>query len=244
MSAPVRDGLRLHHKERPMQRLKDPNKVKGGKARQHQLREQLGEEGYRDYQKAHYAKTLAAHPNFHAQGAQAANSAQLASWGEEGYAAQRKAAYQACRSKYGLAFVQRVVRAAHEARRLHRLDHPTPGEAALRALLGELHFQVILSQTRFDYCSWRCDPFDWQLGPDDALAEGGVGPYCCDVLVPVRRVAIEVEGGIHLLRRERDARRCAFLIDQGLNVVVLTEQEALDTNSARTILHSQLLCSS
>jgi hypothetical protein len=223
-----------------MQRHKDPIKVKGGKARQHQLREQLGEQGYRDYQKARYAKTLAAHPDFHAQGAQAANAAQVAAWGEEGYIAQRKAAYQACRSKYGLAFVQRVVKAAHEARRLHRLDHPTPGEAALRALLSELGFQVILSQTCFDYRTWRCDPFDWPLGPDDALAEGGVGPYYCDVLLPVRRVAIEVEGGIHLLTPQRDARRRAFLIDQGLSVVVLTEQQALDINAARAYLHCHL----
>jgi hypothetical protein len=225
------------------QRAKDPAKVQAGKARQRQLRDQLGAEGYRDYQKARYAETLTAHPDFHTQGAHAANAAQVTAWGEERYIAQRKAAYQACRSKHGLAFVQRVVRLAHEVRRLHRLDHPTPGEAALRALLSELGFQVILSQTRFDYCGWRCDPFDWQLGPDDALAEGGVGPYCCDVLLPVRRIAIEVEGGVHLLTPERDARRRAFLVDQGLTVLVLTEQQALDTNAVRAYLRCHLTLS-
>jgi hypothetical protein len=225
------------------QATKDPAKVQAGKARQRQLRDQLGADGYRDYQKARYANTLAAHPDFHVQGAHAANAAQVAAWGEDGYIAQRKAAYQACRSKYGLAFVQRVVRLAHEVRRHYRLDHPTPGEAALRALLNELHFQVILSQTRFDYCSWCCDPFDWQLGPDDALVEGGVGPYCCDALLPVRRVAIEVQGGVHLLTPERDACRRAFLVDQGLRVLVLTEQQALDTDAARAYLHCHLISS-
>ena len=216
-----------------MQRIKDPNRVKAGKARQQQLRALLGEDGYATYQKARYADALAAYPDFHTRGAVAANTAQLAAWGAEGYIAQRKAAYRACCEKHGAAFARRVVQLAHEMRRLHRLDYPTPGEAALRSLLAELGFQVLLAQERFDYCVWRCDPLDWQLGPRDALAEGGVGPYCCDALLPVCRVAIEVEGGVHLLTRERDARRRAFLIAQGLTVLVLTEREALNGAYAR-----------
>ncbi len=50
------------------QRAKNPAKVRAGKARQRQLRDQLGADGYRDYQKARYAETLTAHPDFHTQG--------------------------------------------------------------------------------------------------------------------------------------------------------------------------------
>ena len=42
-------------------RPKDPNKVKAGQARQRQLREQLGEQGYREYQQAQYAIAIATH---------------------------------------------------------------------------------------------------------------------------------------------------------------------------------------
>jgi hypothetical protein len=219
-----------------IERFKDPNKVKAGQARQRKLREQLGEQAYRDYQKSHYAAALAAYPNLHALGARAANTAQLTAWGVDGYVAQRQQAYRACCDKHGLAFARQVVRAAHEARRLYRLNHPTPGEAALRALLSELGFQVRLDQQRFDYCAWCIEPFDWSFGPQDALAEGGVGPYYVDVLLPVRRLAIEVEGGIHILCRERDTQRRAFLEAQGLRVLVLTEDQALDPTAARIAL--------
>jgi Protein of unknown function (DUF559) len=219
-----------------IERPKDPNKVKGGQARQRKLREQLGEQGYREYQQAQYAAAIAAHPNLHALGACAANVAQLTVWGVAGYVEQRQDAYRACCDKHGAAFARNVVRAAHEARRLYRLEHPTPGEAALRALLGTIGFQVQRFQTPFDYCAWCVDPFDWQLGPQDALAEGGVGPFYCDVLLPVRRLAIEVEGGVHILRRERDAQRRAFLEAQGLRVLVLTEDQALDPTTARAAL--------
>jgi hypothetical protein len=219
-----------------IERRKDPNKVKAGQARQRKLRQQLGEQAYRDYQKAQYAAAIAAHPNLHTLGARAANTAQLTVWGLDGYIEQRQDAYRACREKYGTAFARRVVRAAHEARRQYRLDHPTRGEAALRALLAALGFQVRLEQGPFDYCHWCIDPFDWQLGPQDAIAEGGVGPFYCDVLLPVRRLAIEVEGGVHILHRERDAQRRAFLESQGLSVLVLTEDRALDPPTARGAL--------
>src|SRR5439155_7301580 len=127
-----------------MDRIKDPNKVKAGKARQQQLRDQLGSAGYAAYQKARYADRLAAHPDFHARGAAGANAAQLAAWGPEGYLAQRQAAYWACRAKQGGEFARRVVALAHEQRRLHRLTHPTPAEQALRKLLAALDFRVLL----------------------------------------------------------------------------------------------------
>jgi len=219
-----------------IEHTKDPNKVKCGQARQRQLRERLGEQGYRDYQKAQYTAALAAHPDLSTRGARAANAAQLSVWGPSGYVAQRQAAYRACQDKYGATFARTVVRAAHEARRLYRLEHPTPGEAALHVLLAIFGFHLQRFQTPFDYCLWCGDPIDWQLGPQDALVEGGVGPFYCDVLLPVRRMAIEVEGGIHLLCRERDARRRAFLEAQGLRVLVLTEEQALDSTAVRAAL--------
>src|SRR6185436_411240 len=99
-----------------------------------------------------------------------------------------------------------------------------------------LGFQVRLDQEPFDYCAWCIDPFDWQLGPQDAIVEGGVGPFYCDVLLPVRRLAIEVEGGVHILHRERDAQRRTFLESQSLSVLVLTEDRALDPPTARGAL--------
>lgn len=224
-----------------IERFKDPAKVKAGQARQRQLREQLGEQGYRDYQKHCYASALLAHPDFHRIGAQAANAAQLTCWGVQGYITQRQDAYRACREKYGAAFARAVVQAAHEARRLYRLDHPTPAEATIRALLVDCGFRVLLSQERFDYCDWRSDPLDWQFGDHDILAEGGVGPYYCDLLLPVRRIAIEVEGGVHILSRERDAQRQAFLEAQGLTVLVLSNDLACDRCAARDALLPALL---
>jgi hypothetical protein len=129
-----------------------------------------------------------------------------------------------------------AIRRAHEAGRRYRLDHPTPGEAALRKLLIELAFELVLPRERFDYCLWRVDPCGWSLSPRHALAEGGVGPYVCDILLPVRRLAIEAEGGIHALQREYDARRRAFLIAQGLSVAVFPNETLLDLTTARAYL--------
>lgn len=216
-----------------MDRIKDPNKVKAGKARQQQLRDHLGAQGYVAYQKARYADTLAAHPDFPTRGAAAANAAQLAAWGPDGYVAQRQAAFRACRAKPGPDVACRIIAQVHEQRRLHRLIHPTPGEQALRDLLADLGFRVLLLEEPFDYCAWCRAPHDWHLSLQDAIAEGGVGRCCCDVLLPMRHLAIEVEGGIHRLTRARDARWRAFLVRQGLSILVLINEQALDTSSAR-----------
>ena len=225
-----------------MDHIKDPNKVKAGKARQQKLRDQLGSAGYAAYQKARYADTLKAHPDFPARGAAAANAAQLAAWGPEGYLAQRQAAFRACRAKHGPDVACRIIAQVHEQRRLHRLSHPTQGEQALRDLLVDLGFRVLLLQEPFDYCAWCRDPLGGQLSPHDAIPEGGVGPYYCDVLLPMRSIAIEVEGGIHQLTRARDERRRAFLVHQGLTILVMSNEQVLDTPRARQHIRQVLGC--
>jgi hypothetical protein len=203
---------------------KDPKKVKAGQARQRQLRAQLGEDGYRAYQQDRYADALAAHPTLHADAARAANATQIAAWGQHGYTEQRKAAIRVRQARHGPGFAHQFMRAAHEERRHYRLAHPTLGEAALRKLLLPICFE---------YLAWRADPNAWQLGSRDAIAEGGVGRFYCDILLPLLRVAIEVEGSIHRLTRDHDAQRYAFLAAQDLTVVVLPETMARDGLAAR-----------
>jgi very-short-patch-repair endonuclease len=126
-----------------------------------------------------------------------------------------------------------MIASAHEERRRYRLTHPTPGEAALRALFIALDFRVILSPQPFEYIHWRHAKTKWLLSSQDALAEGGVGPYFCDVLIPARGLAIEVEGRIHRLTRDHDERRYHILAAQGLTVLVLQEHHVLDATSGR-----------
>jgi hypothetical protein len=132
---------------------------------------------------------------------------------------------------------RQVMGPAHEERRRYRLAHPTRGEAALRALLITLDFRVILSPDAFEYHHWRQDPRKWPLSPHDALVEGGVGPYFCDVLIPARCLAIEVEGRIHRLTRDRDERRYHILAALGMTVLVLQERHVLDV----AVAHQHLL---
>jgi hypothetical protein len=131
------------------------------------------------------------------------------------------------------ALARQIIHPAHEERRRYRLAHPTPGEAALRALLIALDFRVILSPEPFEFIHWRHAPTHWPLGPQDAIAEGGVGPYFCDILIPARHLAIEVEGRIHRLTRDHDARRYHILAAQGITVLVLRESHVLDGATAR-----------
>lgn len=158
-----------------------PGRVKAGQERQRALRAELGDEAYRARQRAR---------------AEAANAAQLAAWGPEGYVEQRRRAYQACVDKYGVAFAKAKIALATERGRLRRLEHPTAGEAMVRGLLRELGFQVIEDQRPFDYAAWCVDPLDldWSLGPRDAIAEAYAGTYLCDVLLPVARIAVEFVG--------------------------------------------------
>lgn len=211
-----------------MSRTKNPQKVRAGQARQAKLRAQLGEEGYRNYQRSRYGETIRNHPDFAERGGKAANIAQLESWGTQKYREQRQRAYQACVAKYGDDFASKAIQKAQEVRRRQRLKHPTPSEAALRNYVLRLGCSVLLEDERFDYCTWCLDPSGRSFTPWDAIAECGAGRFTCDLLLPARHLALEVEGGIHLLHREKDALRRNQLEQWGLKVIVLTSDEALD----------------
>jgi hypothetical protein len=205
-----------------------PGRVKAGQERQRTLRAELGDEAYCARQRAR---------------AIAANAAQLAAWGPEGYVEQRRRAYQACVDKYGVAFTKAKIALATERGRLRRLEHPTAGEAMVRALLRELGFQVIEEQRPFDYAAWCVDPLEqnWSLGPHDAIAEAYAGTYLCDVLLPVARIAVEFVGGVHRLTSEHDAkRRCYLETTLGLTVVELNDDHLRDQQGARQYLIERL----
>ncbi len=205
-----------------------PGRVKAGQERQRALRAELGDEAYRARQRAR---------------AEAANAAQLAAWGPEGYVEQRRRAYQACVDKYGVAFARARIALATERGRLRRLEHPTAGEAMVRTLLREFGFQVIEDQRPFDYAAWCVDPLDldWSPGPRDAIAEAYAGTYLCDVLLPVARIAVEFVGGVHRLTAEHDAkRRCYLETTLDLTIVELNDDHLRDPRNARRYLIERL----
>ncbi|SRR6266545_5499873 len=207
-------------------RLKDPKKVAAGRAAHQKLSGHLSKAEYRAFQRQCRAGALRRHPWMQQAGATSANRAQLREWGAEDYIEQRKAAYRRCMEKHGEQLTQAAVRRATLQRRVERLHAPTCGEAALRVLLAEMGFTVQLDSEPFDYATWRLQPLEHPLGPRDVLAEGGVGPYFCDLLLPVLGLAIEVEDGVHVLNRERDARRRAYLEAEGLRVIVIPDTPA------------------
>ena len=200
--------------------VKNPARVRAGQARMAQLRQELAAAGrtLSDYQRDLYDHTIARHPDWHQRGG--------------------KAAYQVLRQRYGPDFAKHLIRQAHEASRLRRLSHPTAGEQALRFLLARNGIRVSCWTQRHDYLT---DAVFAEVSRYEALAEGVVGPYACDILVPHQHVAIEVHGGIHRIRQEHDAARRAFLETHGLTVVEITNDQVLHApttvlNHLRTVL--------
>lgn len=211
----------MQHEQRP----KDPAKVRAGKARHRQLREQLGEEGYRDYQRERRADALRQHPNMQQRGGVSGNAAQRTAWGAAEYVEQRRRAFRACADKHGPDVARRRVARATEARRRYRLDHPTAGEAVVRAAFEQLGFRLLLPRTPFDYLAWRDAPGDGPaIDERTAVVEATVGRAIVDVLLPIQRVVIEVDGGVHVLTAASDARRRAILEAYGLRVIVLADR--------------------
>ncbi len=223
---------------------KNPGRVEAGKRRQAQLREQLGDDGYRAYQRARRDDALARHPDLLQRAAAAGNAAQYRAWGAEGYRAQRCEAYACAVARHGREMIHGHIRAAHELRRRQRLDHPTRGEALLRQEAARLGLTVILPQTPFDYLAWRDDPTIWlDVDATTAVVEATLGPYACDLLLPTRRIVLEVLGGIHCLQRAHDATRRAYLAAHGLTVIELndTPDEPLTAQRIRAVLGAILV---
>jgi len=187
----------------------------GGVARQAQIRTVLGESGYRRYQQAL------------ARAGGIARQAQLrAALGEAVYCDHQRALYQRAVQKHGAAKMQAILTAAHERRRCWRIANPTPAEALLQwlALEGGLTLHADLTGT-WQWTQHQVTPARWPFAGTDALIEGRVLGYACDLLLPAQALAIEVIGGIHTLTAERDAARLAALRTQGLTVITLTNEK-------------------
>ena len=58
----------------------------------------------------------------------------------------------------------------------------------------------------------------------------GVGPYVLDFYCPERKLAIEIQGGVHedVLRTEYDAERHAYLESQGIQVIYFENRSLLE----------------
>ena len=175
----------------------------------------LGETGYRRYQQAL------------ARAGGIARQAQLrAALGETGYCTHQRALYQRAVAKHGAVKLRAILTAAHERRRCWRIANPTPAEALLHWLALDAGFTLHadLSGT-FTWSAFRAEPERWPFAATDALIEGRVLGYACDLLLPARALAIEVIGGIHTLTAERDAVRLAALRAQGVTVLTFTNEQ-------------------
>lgn len=201
----------------------------GGIARQAQIREVLGENGYRRYQQA-----------LGRAGGVTRQTQLRVALGEAGYCAHQRSLYQRAVQKHGAAKMKSILRAAHERRRCWRIANPTPGEALLQWLALEagltLHADLTGSFSWTAYCG---EPSHWPFAVTDAVIEARVLGYACDLLLPTHAIAIEVQGGIHALTADRDARRLAALHAQGLTVITLTNEQLYRGEADR--LFDQLL---
>jgi len=201
----------------------------GGIARQAQIRTVLGEHGYRRYQQAL------------ARAGGIARQAQLRSTlGESGYCTHQRTLYLRAVQKHGAVKMRNVLTAAHEQRRCWRIAHPTPAEAMLQwlALEAGLTLHADLAGT-FTWTAFVAEPARWPFTRTDALIEGRVLGYACDLLMPAQALAIEVIGGIHRITTERDAIRLAALRTQGLTVITLTNEQVFQGEADRLV--AQLL---
>ena len=194
-----------------------------GKAAHARLRAALGEQGYREHQRAV------------GRAGGVARQAQLCTTlGNAAYCAHQRELYERAVQKHGAAKMRAILTSAHEQRRRWRIANPTPAEALLHwlALQAGLTLHADLTGT-FTWAAYRAEPERWRFGITDALIEGCVLGYACDLLLPAQALAIEVIGGIHALTAERDAARLATLRTQGLTVITLTNEKLYQCEADR-----------
>jgi hypothetical protein len=216
------------------EREKDPKKVAAGQARQAQRRAQLGEDGYRQAQRDLYHAALRRHPALSAIGGQACHAVQREQLGVEGYRQLQAARYRKAVHRYGREWMRERLLKAHAASRAKRLANPTPGEAAVHAFLIAAGY--MLHTQLFDYLLWCNEP-----GVDDAnvfaaYVEARIGRFYADVLVLGQHVVLEIRGGVHQLMHSYDAERDQWLRDQGLTVIVIPEEAAVNADDLAEML--------
>jgi hypothetical protein len=187
----------------------------GGLARQAQIREVLGENGYRRYQQA-----------LGRAGGEARQTQLRSELGEAGYCAHQRLLYQRAVQKHGATKMKAILLAAHERRRCWRITNPTPAEALLHWLAFEAGFTLHADHSgSFTWSAFRAEPERSPFAATDAVIEARVLTYACDLLLPAHSLAVEVIGGIHAITIERDAQRLAALRDQGLTVITLSNEQ-------------------
>lgn len=188
-------------------KIKSQRHVAAGQARHARLRAELGDEGYCAYQQQAHAAAIARHPS-------------LASCAG-------KRGYQATVQQHGLEWARKCLASANETNRARRLANPTIGEQALCDELRRRSYTVHADPGQiFDYFTWAQDPEATDYGQLDAIREAKIGHYYADILLPAAGIIIEIYGGVHQLNPTRDAQRCSWLRDQGLQIVIITEEEA------------------
>lgn len=197
-------------------------KQRGGQSRQAQLRAALGEAGYRQLQQ-----------EIGRAGGIARQLQLRSTLGEEGYANYQRDLYHLAVSKHGAAKMHAILTRAHERRRRWRLANPTPAEALLHWLALEAGFTLHADLTgEFEWTRYRNAPTRWPWCTRDALIEGRVLGYACDLLLPAHATAIEVIGGVHALTPERDASRLAALRNEGLTVITLSNEQVYEATAS------------
>lgn len=191
---------------------KDPRRVKAGQKAQRTRFERLGEAGYRQAQR---------------ENARASNKAQIASKGVDGYREDRKKAFQALVDKIGPVAAKQRAKNGIEASRKRRLAQPTRGEIIAQAAVAKLGFHTLRPESPIELFDILDHPDNYpDISRNSAIVECYINNrWIGDIVLPFHDLVIEVNGGCHRLRSDKDVQRKNALEGLGLHVVVLHDDD-------------------
>lgn len=191
---------------------KDPRRVQAGQKAQRSRLERLGEVGYRQAQR---------------ENAHASNKAQIEAKGVDGYRKDRQNAFQALVDKIGPIAAKQRMKNGTEASRKRRLAQPTRGEIIAQAAVAKLGFHVLRPELPIELFDILHQPDNYpDIAPNTAIAECYINNrWIGDIVLPFRHLVIEVNGGCHRLRCDKDTYRKKALEALGLGVVVLHDDD-------------------
>ncbi|MCH7905759.1 MAG: DUF559 domain-containing protein [Armatimonadetes bacterium] len=69
-----------------------------------------------------------------------------------------------------------------------------------------------------------------------------VGPYVLDFYCPEASMCVEVDGEQHALTKDRDAKRDAWLFDQGIMTLRIPSLDLFDYDSAKSARFIETIC--